>query len=189
MKTLVNIIAAMFLLSGTAMAEGQVGEDVATFEFLTKLKGDWVLSPADQQEGKTTKHKLVAPLVGNGKVAMNFKALGKNSTIQETLLPGNKKEMATMYHCDNYKNCTRVVSKHYCAKRNQPELLSAQNIVQDTVSFSCDMSTELCNSNEGHVHKISHELSNDDRHLKTTYTINKNGKFKKNSIYHFDRAS
>ena len=166
-----------------------MGEDVGTFEFMTKLKGDWVLSPADQQEGKTTKHKLVAPLVGNGKVAMNFRTLGKNSTIQETLLPGNKKEMATMYHCNKYKNCSRVISKHYCAKRNQPELLGIQNLEQDAASFSCDMNTELCNSKEGHVHKITHKLSNGGNHLKTTYTIHKDGKFKKNSIYHFDRAS
>ena len=34
---------------------------------------------------------------------------------------------------------------------------------------------------------IEHQLSKDNNHLRTTYTIYKNGKFEKDSIYHFDR--
>lgn len=45
----------------------------------------------------------------------------------------------------------------------------------------------LCNSVEGHVHRITHELSEDNNHLKTTYTILKDGKLEKHSICHFDR--
>ncbi len=47
--------------------------------------------------------------------------------------------------------------------------------------------TSLCNSAEDHVHMIKHELSADNSHLKTTYTIFNDGKFEKDSIYHFDR--
>jgi hypothetical protein len=53
--------------------------------------------------------------------------------------------------------------------------------------MTCDMNTPLCNSVEGHVHMIQHELSPDNNHLKTTYTIYKDGKYEKNSIYHFTR--
>jgi hypothetical protein len=55
------------------------------------------------------------------------------------------------------------------------------------VSMACDMTSPLCNSNEGHVHNITHEISENNNHLKTTYTIFKDGKFEKNSIYHFVR--
>ena len=95
-----------------------------------------------------------------------------------------------MYHCDDFKDCTRIQAKHYCAKQNQPELvLDTEKSSAGVLVTSCDMDTPLCNSAEGHVHQITHELSGDENHLKTTYTIYKGGKFQKNSIYHFDRKS
>jgi hypothetical protein len=93
-----------------------------------------------------------------------------------------------MYHCDSFKNGSQVQPKHYCAKQNQPELiLDAANSNETVIVMTCDMSTPLCNSVEGHVHMIKHELSQENNHLKTTYTIYSDGKLEKNSIYHFDR--
>ena len=94
--------------------------------------------------------------------------------------------MATMYHCDNFKNCSKVQAKHYCAKQNQPELvLDSRGTNHNVISLVCDKKNPTCNSNQGHVHKISHKLSQSDRHLKTTYTIFKDGKYKKDTINHF----
>ena len=119
---------------------------------------------------------------------MSFKVIGKGSTVQESLLPGTGKEMATMYHCNDFKNCTKVEARHYCAKQNQPELvLDTDKSNDNLIVMNCDMRSDLCNSMEGHIHKIQHELSQDKKHLKTTYTSYKDGKFQKNSIYHFDR--
>ena len=158
------------------------------YKTLAMLDGDWILSSSDKQEGGTTKKGPAAKLVGTDKTAMSFKVVGKGSAVQENLLPGTGKEMATMYHCDNFKNCSRVQAKHYCAKQNQPELLlDADKTTGNVIVMSCDMNTALCNSAEGHVHAIKHELSQDNKHLRTTYTIYKNGKFEKDSIYHFDR--
>ena len=53
--------------------------------------------------------------------------------------------------------------------------------------YNCDMSTGLCNSEQNHVHKITHELSTDGKHLATTYTSWKDGEYLKDSVYHFDR--
>lgn len=54
--------------------------------------------------------------------------------------------------------------------------------------FDCDMSTELCQSNENHVHQIILELSNNGKHLKSSYLSWKNKKPTENSsIYHFDK--
>jgi hypothetical protein len=93
-----------------------------------------------------------------------------------------------MYHCNDFKNCSQVQAKHYCAKQNQPELiLDASKSNDSVIVMVCDMNTSLCNSDEGHVHMIKHQLSKDNNHLRTTYTIHKNGKFEKDSIYHFDR--
>lgn len=59
------------------------------------LAGEWLLSLADKQEGKATKHQLVAPLVGSDAVGMSFKLVGKGSNVQKNLLPDTKKEMVS----------------------------------------------------------------------------------------------
>jgi hypothetical protein len=158
------------------------------YNTLTSLDGDWVLSPANEQEGGATKKDPAAKLIGTNNTAISFMVIGKGSTIQENLLPGTGKEMATMYHCNDFNNCSQVQAKHYCAKQNQPELiLDAANSNSSVIAMTCDMNTSLCNSAEGHVHMIKHELSQDNNHLRTTYTIYNNGKLEKDSIYHFDR--
>ncbi len=158
------------------------------FTTLASLNGDWMLSTAEQQEGGATKKGPAAKLIGTDKTAMSFKVIGKGSAIQENLLPGTGKEMVSMYHCNDFKNCSQVQAKHYCAKQNQPELiLDASKSNDSVIVMVCDMNTSLCNSDEGHVHMIKHQLSKDNNHLRTTYTIYNKGKFEKDSIYHFDR--
>ena len=158
------------------------------YKTLTLLDGDWVLAPADTQEGGATKKGPAAKLIGTDETAISFKVIGKGSTLQENLLPGTGKEMATMYHCNDFKNCSQLQATHYCAKQNQPELvLDVANTNDRVIVMACDMSTTPCNAAEVHVHKIKHELSQDNNHLITTYTIYSNGKFEKESIYHFER--
>jgi len=158
------------------------------YNTLASLQGNWVLAPANMQEGKTTKKGPAAKLLGTNKTAISFKVIGKGSTIQENLLPGTGKEMATMYHCDDFKNCTQVKATHYCAKQNQPKLvLDTAKSSSRVIAMACDKSSSICSSKAAHVHKITHVLSENKKNLKTSYTIFKNGKFKKNSVYHFVR--
>jgi hypothetical protein len=178
-------ILGLALVSSSAWADTNM---LDSFKTLTMLDGDWTLSPADTQEGGATKKGPAAKLVGTDKTAIRFKVVGKGSAIQENLLPGTAKEMVTMYHCNDFRSCSQVQAKHYCAKQNQPELLlDAASSKDSVILMACDMDTALCNSSEGHVHMIKHELSKDNHHLKTTYTIYSDGKLEKNSIYHFDR--
>ena len=184
LRRLISILSLTFILSGVC-----AGSDALdNYKTLTLLDGDWMLSPADVQEGGATKKGPAAEVIGTGKTAISFKVVGKGSAVQENLLPGAGKEMVTMYHCDTFKNCSQVQAKHYCAKQNQPELiLDAAKSNDRVIVMVCDTDTSLCNSAEGHVHMIKHELSADNNHLKTTYTIFSEGKFEKDSIYHFDR--
>lgn len=117
---------------------------------------------------------------------MSFNLVGKGSTVQENLLPGNKKEMVTMYHCQDI-GCDQVKATHYCAKKNQPEMTADLSSGSNTLVFNCDMSTALCQSKEDHVHKITHQVSSDGNRLMTTYTSWKDGKYLKDSVYTFDR--
>lgn len=155
------------------------------------LDGEWSFSAEDKQVGTTGAHKCksISHLVGTDDTAMAYKVIAGGTTLQEDLFPGTKKQMVTMYHCNSIHNCTELKATHYCAKRNQPQfLLNTKESTDEKIVFDCDMSTELCNSDEDHVHKIIHELSEDGEHLKSSYLGWKNQKLnKKNSIYHFDR--
>lgn len=162
-------------------------ETMGHYQTLAKLEGDWKLAPAGQQEGGATKKGPAAKLIGTDATAMSFKVIGKGSTVQENLLPGTGKEMATMYHCDDFDACSQVKATHYCAKQNQPQLLlDASASSANAITMKCDPTAALCNSDEGHVHGITHELSGEGD-LKTTYTIFHKGRFQKNSVYHFVR--
>lgn len=179
----ITILISLSLLLNSVWA---ASPELNNYKTIASLNGDWKLAPASMQEGGTTKKGPAAKLLNTDKTAIRFKVIGKGSTVQESLLPDTGKEMATMYHCNNFKNCTKVQAKHYCAKQNQPELtLDTDKTSKNVISMVCDKNNAVCNSNSGHVHKITHELSKDNSQLKATYTIFKNGKFKKNSIYHF----
>lgn len=157
----------------------------------TILIGEWSLSPEAKQIDTTGayKHKAVYPLVGTDATAIAYKIIGKGATLQEDLLPDTAKQMVTMYHCNNFFNCTELRATHYCAKKNQPQfILNTKESTKDLFIFDCNMQTDLCNSDQDHVHRIIHELSDNGSHLKSSYLGWKNQTpNEKNSIYHFDR--
>ena len=99
LKTIITLSLALFLASAWAASPA-----VDNYNTMKMLKGDWKLAPANKQEGGATKKGPAAKLLGTSKTAMSFKVIGKGSTVQENLLPGTGKEMATMYHCDKFKN-------------------------------------------------------------------------------------
>ena len=78
-------------------------DSLSHYKTLTMLDGEWVLSPADAQEGGATKKGPAAKLIGTDKTAISFKVVGKGSAVQENLLPGTVKEMVTMYHCNDFR--------------------------------------------------------------------------------------
>ena len=181
----IKIIVVSFMIIGWSSVTAEEGP-LAIFQWMQQLEGDWVLSPAANQEGNATKHDVVAPLVGSDQVAMSFRVIGAGSTVQESLLPGTSREMVTMYHCKD-TGCSQVKATHYCIKQNQPQMVAAQEIMNGGVIFQCDMATSLCRSSDDHVHTIAHEVSADGTHLKTTYSSFKNSEHTKNSVYHFDK--
>jgi hypothetical protein len=66
-------------------------------------------------------------------------------------------------------------------------VLDTENPSERVIVMNCDMETSLRNATKKHVHMIRHELSDDSKQLKTTYTIYSDGKYKKDTIYHFQR--
>ena len=159
------------------------------YDWMEALKGEWTLSPADKQIGtESYKSKFLTSLVGTTKPGMVFKSIGRNSTIQEDLLPNTPKQMVTMYHCKDIE-CNMLKATHYCVKQNQPEFIANLKLSTPTkIIFDCDMSTEICQSDEDHVHTIIHEITEDGNHLHSSYLSWKDRKPKDiSSIYHFDK--
>ena len=190
MKKLLFILSFMGIFSMHTLAEAL--EPIDIYEHMrTALNGSWKLSPVDKQIDTTGayKNKLVFPLVGTKTTALAYKDIGFGSSLQEDLLPHTKKQMVTMYHCDDYVDCAQLLATHYCTKMNQPQfVLDAKNSTKKKIIFNCNMETALCKSNEDHIHDIILEFSNEGKHLKSSYlgwTDQKPNK--KNSIYHFDK--
>lgn len=186
-KNVVTFITLVSLLSPLYAAETTAWD---LFNWLEEgLGGEWKLSsPEEQLDTQSYRHPAVLPLAGTETTAISFKLIGGEVTIQEDLLPRTAKQMVTMYHCKDIA-CTNLKATHYCSKQNQPEFLAnLQESTANRIIFECDMSTELCQSDEDHIHKIIHELSNDGKHLKSSYLAWKDKKLhSSHSIYHFDK--
>ncbi len=163
------------------------------FDHMKKvLPGVWTLSPASEQKDTTGAHNhpAVKRMLGTDKTGVEYIVIGNGSAIKEELLPNTVRWMVTMYHCDNYHDCKELRATHYCAKQNQPSFIFNTKASTPTkLVFDCDEDrSEVCDSDESHVHHIILELSNNYKHLKSSYIVYKDGeRHTKHSIYHFDK--
>ncbi|MDD5159478.1 MAG: hypothetical protein PHI47_05470 [Sulfuricurvum sp.] len=187
-KNVLILSSSLLLLTSVHASENTTAWEL--FDWMeSALKGEWKLSPAEAQIGtESYKHKAILPMIGTDTTAMAFKLIGADVTIQEDLLPNTAKQMVSMYHCKDIA-CTNLKATHYCTKQNQPEFLAnLHDSTKTKIIFECDMSTELCQSDEDHVHQIIHEISDDGKHLKSSYLAWKDKKPKsESSIYYFER--
>ena len=185
-------LAALVALVLAGTAQSGTGESPVppeqVYEWVKQLEGQWKLSAAEVQEGDTRTHSSVLPLYNTDKVAMEFKLIGRERTVQEDLLPGTKRQMVTMYHC-NDSTCSAVKATHYCAKGNQPEFVASVHSSSEELIFECDMTTELCQSWDAHIHRIAHQLSEDGQHLRSVYSNFLNGEHTTDTVFHFDRKA
>ena len=186
-KRCLTITAGLVLASivQSGIAESQVDPE-QVYDWVKQLEGQWTLSASEVQEGGTRTHPSVLPLFNTSKVAMEFRLIGRERTVQEDLLPGTKRQMVTMYHCKD-STCSAVKATHYCAKGNQPEFLASTESSPRELIFECDMSTELCKSWDNHIHRITHQLSEDGTHLRAVYSNFNDGEYTTDTIFHFDR--
>ncbi|CAA6819301.1 MAG: Unknown protein [uncultured Sulfurovum sp.] len=201
MKKILLLLTVLAAMTFTALqakeelkkAEAEKMTAKAVYDRMVEVLSDsWYLSEEKAQVDTTGAHKnkMIAHLVGDDEaIGTRYKVIGRGATLEEVLLPDTMKSMVTMYHCNSYTNCTQLKATHYCAKQNQPEfILNLEETTADKIVFDCDMSTELCNSAEDHIHKMIFELSDEEDHLKASYLAWKDKKLRdKHSIYHFDR--
>ena len=185
-RSLAPVALLVFLCSPQVLLAEDEVKPTEVYDWLTQLEGDWTLSGADLQEGGTKTHPSLSHMLGTDEVAIKFKLVGAQRTVQEDLLPGTKRQMVTMYHCRD-SSCSAVKATHYCAKGNQPEFIASLGSSSRKLVFDCDMTTELCQGWDAHIHTITHQLSEDGKHLRAVYSNYLNGEHNGDTVFHFDR--
>ena len=109
------------------------------FDSIKKLQGEW-RGPAIQK-GMPPSHSI-------------FRVTAGGSAVQETIFPGTKMEMLSVYHLDK----GRLLMTHYCALGNQPRMkLNTRKSTAGELVFDFDGGTNLNPRRDMHMH--SHSLT------------------------------
>jgi hypothetical protein len=88
---------------------------------------------------------------GTNPAVMTYSVTGAGSAVVETMFPGAKNEMTTVYHDDSSGH---LVAEHYCTAANQPKLRLAES-KDGRMDFVLSQDSDLKADIEGHAHKLT----------------------------------
>jgi hypothetical protein len=115
------------------------------FASLKKLQGEW-RGPA-MQKGMPPGHSI-------------YRVTAGGSAVEETIFPGTKMEMLSVYHMDR----GRLLMIHYCALGNQPRMkLNTRKSTASELVFDFDGGTNLNPHRDAHMHSLSLTLPSGSR--------------------------
>jgi len=158
-------MAYVLSLSLMLSAHAELSSD-EVFETLQSFKGEWDFIEGEQRGSCTRGKEAVS--------AIEFKMIGKNTAVQEDLMPGSAYQMVTMYHLEDL-NDKDVIGTHYCVKKNQPAYRAdLENSTAEKIIFKCDKTrTKLCTSEEpyggSYVDSVIYEILDDGDTLTIHY--------------------
>lgn len=116
----------------------------ARFEFLKQLEGTWAGDGIDGEPGGV----------------YEFRVTAGGTAVREIEMVGTPMEMVTLYYMEG-KN---LVATHYCMLGNQPRLMAAKRVVDDTLAFACAGTPGNARSHdEHHVHGWTMRLAGDGK--------------------------
>ena len=153
----------LFSLLGIAMA-GEAEKNMELppykgshpFESMKSLAGHW--------EGAKVSGDKEEP------VKVEYKVTSNGSTIVETLFPGTKYEMISVYH----EKGGQLTMTHYCSIGNQPQMDLVKADGKD-LEFAFSKSNVIDVAKEGHMHALTITMVDKD-HLNHNWTMYKEGK-------------
>lgn len=151
-----KVAAVMTVLIGAGLAAAQAGAPGTADAGFAKLKG---------LVGSWTRTG------GDGSVVVTYRLTAGGSAVLETLLPGSKQEMVSVYTVDRGD----LVMTHYCAAGNQPHMRAAKGGEGSTIAFKFDGAGNLASPKDGHMHDMEMTFVDAD-HIKTTWHFYKDGK-------------
>ena len=133
MKTLLALLTAVTVTT-TAHAATAAAD---AFASLKKLHGEW-RGPA-MQKGMPPSHSV-------------FRVTAGGSAIEETIFPGTKMEMLSVYHMDKGS----LLMTHYCAIGNQPHMkLNPRKSTAHELVFDFAGGTNLNVHRDMHMHSLT----------------------------------
>lgn len=129
--------------AGTVQAQSAAPVDAqpaaSAFDRFRALVGEWV--DVDGDAG------------AKGQVVASYRLTGAGSAVVETMFPGSKHEMTTIYHRDGGD----IVLTHYCAVGNQPRM-RAKTVEGNAVAFAFDGGANIDPAKDMHMHDARMEF-------------------------------
>ena len=133
MKTLF----ALFLVTFTAATARASVTAAEAFTSIKKLEGEW-RGPA-AMKGMPPAHSI-------------YRVTAGGSAVQETIFPGTKMEMVSVYHMDKGS----LLMTHYCMLGNQPHMkLNTRKSTAGELVFDFDGGTNLNVHRDMHMHSLT----------------------------------
>ena len=128
----------------------------SSFERFKALTGEWI--DVDGVGG------------AKGAVLATYRLTGGGSAVVETLFPGTRNEMTTIYHRDG----NDLVLTHYCAAGNQPRM-RARTVSGNTVAFDFDGGSHFDPATDMHMHDAMIEFTSSNE-IRATWRAWEKGK-------------
>jgi hypothetical protein len=113
---------------------------------------------------------------------VTYKVTSGGSAVVETLGPGSEHEMVTVFCQDG----DDLVLTHYCALGNQPRMKAEKSDGTKKIAFKFTGAGNLKSAQDMHMHDLTIEFLSDD-HIKTAWTMYKDGKADSTSIFDLKR--
>ena len=129
-------ILILALATTTAITAQAATTAADAFASIKKLQGEW-RGPA-MMKGMPPSHSV-------------YRVTAGGSAVQETIFPGTKMEMLSVYHLDK----GRLLMTHYCALGNQPRMkLNTRKSTASELVFDFDGGTNLNPRRDMHMHSL-----------------------------------
>jgi hypothetical protein len=149
-----GLALAAVALTFTLTAQESVHDHSATATAKEISKARYTFSPelqklktlAGRWEGTTFRASE-----GTNPAVMTYSVTGAGSAVVETMFPGARNEMTTVYHDDSSGH---LVAEHYCTAANQPKL-RLMEFTNGRMEFLLSPDSDLKADIEGHAHNLS----------------------------------
>jgi hypothetical protein len=133
------ILAALVLAAGAAATPAS-----APLERFKALAGEWIAA----EDGD---------MVKKGDLVARYAVTASGTAVVETVFPGTKHEMTTVYHADG----PDLVLTHYCMGGNQPRM-RAKAAQGPRFDFAYDGGTNIDPQRDRHMHSATFDLAAPD---------------------------
>ena len=132
---------ALILATTTAISAHAETTAADAFASIKKLAGEW-RGPA-MQKGMPKSHSI-------------YRLTAGGSAVQETIFPGTKMEMLSVYHMDKGD----LLMTHYCALGNQPRMkFNTRKSTATELVFDFDGGTNLNPRRDMHMHSAKYVIT------------------------------